>query len=156
MPLDGLDLVANAVPALSQDQLHIHVDCLRGDVLDALRDHAGEIGPDWSPLSIPLAGRHYLAMRVPGERLEDSSPFKLLAERVPGAKREMGLHTLAVVAAGADGGPGFIILDRPVSPETGDTGHGTELLDRACGLSGRHPSVPGTLHHGLIPYPERV
>ena len=45
------------------------------------------------------------------------------------------MHTLIVAGATFADGPGFIVLDRHVIPENGDTGHGTELQDRQCGIA---------------------
>jgi len=60
--------------------LHIHVACLRPEVRDALKNHLGEIGDKWAPLSVPLVGHQYLAMRVNGEELQEN-PFKLFCSR---------------------------------------------------------------------------
>lgn len=130
LPRDGVSLVVNSVPALSQDQLHIHVDCTKPEVRDALRQHLDQVGPRWAPFPVPLAGRDYVAMRVTGEQLGANDPFKLLADGVPGARDAMGMHTLIVVGATFADGPGFVLLDRHVQGD--DTGHGTELQDRTC------------------------
>lgn len=130
LPRDGVSLVVNSVPALSQDQLHIHIDCTKPEVRDALRQYANQVGTRWAPFPVPLAGRSYMAMRVAGEQLGANDPFKLLADGVPGAREAMGMHTLIVVGATFADGPGFILLDRHV--EGSDTGHGTELQDRRC------------------------
>ncbi len=135
MPRDAFGLVVNSVQGRSQEQLHIHIDCIRADVRDALRLRSGEVGPVWAPFPAPLLGRGYMAMRVPGERLGSSDPFKLLASGVPGAQGGMGLHTLIVAGVEVEGRPEFVILDRQVTKEVGDRGNGTELLDRACGLA---------------------
>ena len=44
LPRDDLSLAINAQTGRSQDQLHIHMDCVRADVRDALRRLAGSIG----------------------------------------------------------------------------------------------------------------
>lgn len=135
LPSDATALVINSVRGRTQSQFHIHVDCLRRDVRDRLRAHADEIGPTWAELAVPLAGRRYMAMRVPGQVLGPHDPIKLLATGIPGAAGEMGQHTLVVVGPGADGAPYFTLLDRKVTDEGGDRGNGTELLDRACTLA---------------------
>jgi CDP-diacylglycerol pyrophosphatase len=103
-------------------------------VRTALRLHNAEIGDRWAPLQFPLAGGHrYTAMWVPGERLGANNPFKLLAEGVPGAARNMGDRTLVVIGASrADGTPGFIILTNQVDSRRGELAHGEELQDHAC------------------------
>ncbi len=122
--------------ARSQDQLHIHIECIRADVREALREHTGQIGEGWAPFAPPLAGHHYLAMRVSGEQLGQANPFKLLADGVPGAQEDMGRHTLVVTGTTfADGEPGFIILDDHADRAAGDRGSGERLQDHACALA---------------------
>ncbi|MCX2929528.1 CDP-diacylglycerol diphosphatase [Mycobacterium sp. CVI_P3] len=128
---DWTSLAINSEVARTQDQLHIHIDCVRSDVHDALRAAAGGIGPVWSPLAVPLVGHSYWAMSVPGADL-DANPFTLLADGLPGARAAMGLHTLVVVGAtDAAGRPGFVILaDRS---DSGTPAGGEELQDHnAC------------------------
>ena len=96
VPRDWMSLAINSAVSRSQNQLHIHIDCLRADVRDALDSHAGQIGATWSPFPIPLAGHTYSAMAVPGTEL-DVNPFTLLADGLDGARADMGRYTLVVV-----------------------------------------------------------
>ena len=136
LPRESVSLAINSMFARSQDQLHIHIDCIRADVRDALRAHLAQIGERWAPLDVPLAGRRYRAIRVLGEALGQANPFKLLADGVPGAREDMGGHTLVVTGATFAGGkPGFIILDGHADPAAGDRGFGEALQDHACALA---------------------
>ncbi len=136
LPREDLSLAVNSTFARSQDQLHIHIDCVRADVRDTLRQHAAQIGERWAPFAPPLAGHRYLATRVSGEQLGQANPFKLLADGVPGAKEDMGRHTLVVTGAiFADGEPGFIILDDHADRAAGDWGSGERLQDHHCDLA---------------------
>jgi CDP-diacylglycerol pyrophosphatase len=133
LPRDGLSLAINSIDGRTQNQLHIHVDCLDAGVRDALRQHLAEIGEHWAPLSVRLQGHDYLAMRVAGASLEGKNPFRLLADGVPQAAADMGHQTLAVVGATLpDGRPGFILLADHSDLATGDTGSAEELQDHAC------------------------
>jgi CDP-diacylglycerol pyrophosphatase len=141
LPRESLGLAINSVFARSQNQLHIHIDCIRADVRDALREHAAEIDERWAPFPVLLAGRPYKAMRVLGDELGQVDPFKLLADGIPGAREDMGRHTLVVTGAiFADGKPGFIILDGRADLATGDRGFGEALQDHSCALA--HGSSP--------------
>lgn len=134
MPRDDISLAVNSVYGRSQNQLHVHIDCVRSDVRNALRAAEPTIRTTWAPLGTPLAGHHYLAMKVKGEQLQ-VNPFTLLAAGVPGARDAMGYHTLVVVGATfSDGRDGFIILDDRANAATGDTGSGEELQDHTCTL----------------------
>jgi CDP-diacylglycerol pyrophosphatase len=137
LPREDVALAVNSVSARSQDQLHIHIGCIRAGVRDALRAGAPRIGARWAPLDPPLAaGRRYLAMRVLGEDLGPANPVVLLADGVPGAREAMGRYTLVVAGATfAEGGPGFVLLADRADPAAGDRGWGEGLLDHACALA---------------------
>jgi CDP-diacylglycerol pyrophosphatase len=130
VPRDWMSLAINSAEARSQDQLHIHVDCVRADVREALSRHIADIGSDWTPFPEPLQGHAYLAMAVEGDNLDRTNPVQLLAARVRGAGDDMGHETLVVVGTYlADGRPGFILLAGHADPATGDLGAGEELQD---------------------------
>ena len=132
LPRDDVSLAVNSMYGRSQNQLHIHIDCVRADVRYALRVMEPAIGAGWAPLGVQLVGHPYLAMKVDGEQLA-ANPFKLLADGVPGAREDMGRHTLVVVGATFEtGGDGFIILDGRADASTGNTGSGEELQDHTC------------------------
>ncbi len=135
MPRDTLSLAVNSQLARSQNQLHIHIDCIRADVRDALQRERFAIGRRWTPLPILLAGHRYRAIRVAGSSLGGQNPFKLLAWGVPGARADMGYHTLVVVGMWfAPYVPGFVVLDDRADPANGDNAGGEELQDHACAL----------------------
>lgn len=130
LPRDWLSLAINSAQARTQTQLHIHVDCLRADVHQALVEHSSEIGTEWTDFPVPLAGQRYSAVFVGGEDLSAVNPFTLLADGVPGARTDMGDQTLVVVGAEApDGNPGFVVLADHVDEATGDLASGESLQD---------------------------
>jgi CDP-diacylglycerol pyrophosphatase len=135
MPRDTLSLAINSELARSQNQLHIHIDCVRADIRDELRRERSEIGRRWKPLPVLLAGHRYRAVRVTGTTLAGYNPFKLLAWGVPGALADMGHHTLVVVGMQyAHHDAGFVILDDRADPAHGDDAGGEELQDHGCAL----------------------
>jgi CDP-diacylglycerol pyrophosphatase len=128
IPRDDLALAINSAYSRSQEQLHIHVDCVRRDVRLLLKAQANGIGRTWSPFPSRLAGGRYMVRRLASEDLVDHDPFKLLARGVAGARAAMGTWTLVVVGAVFDGGsPGFYIL-----ATNEGTGFGESLLDHRC------------------------
>ena len=134
LPRSAISLAINSAKARSQNQLHIHMDCIRTDVHQVLERDLASIGDSWAPLSEPLVGgHHYRAMRVVADTLEGTNPFILLADGVPGARADMGTENLVVVGAEfAAGQPGFIILNSQVDPSTGKAAGGEELQDHEC------------------------
>jgi CDP-diacylglycerol pyrophosphatase len=137
---DLIGLAINSAKGRSQNQLHIHVDCVRRDVVATLRRYQSAIGPDWRPLPFRLRGHRYLATRVEGANLGGVDPFRLLADKVPRARAAMGDQTLVVIGATfKNGKPGFYVLDDYVGASLGDFASGEELLDHACAVLGANP-----------------
>jgi CDP-diacylglycerol pyrophosphatase len=135
LPRDDIALAINSISGRSQNQLHIHIDCVRPDVRAVLRQYDTAIGDRWAPLRVPVSGHPYLAVRVDAENLDGVNPFRLLADGVPGARDNMGRHTLVVVGASFSDGPGFVILDDHADPALGDSASGEELQDHDCALA---------------------
>lgn len=134
LPRDNVGLAVNSVLARSQSQLHIHVDCVRADVRGTLARLRSSIGDKWAPLSEPVGGHPYWAMRVMGPTLDGHNPFKLLADGVPRARAHMKLRTLVAVGMQFDGDAlGFVLLTDRVNPLTFDFAAGARLEDHTCG-----------------------
>ena len=132
---DRTALAVNSALSRSQDQLHIHVDCVRADVRQALRDDQGQIGEAWTAFPLRLPGHAFQVRRLAADDLSESNPFGLLVEGDPTAAAHMGRETLAVVGAVfADGSPGFYLLSDHVDLSHGDTGFGEGLLDHSCAV----------------------
>lgn len=135
LPIDTLGLAVNSKLARTQNQLHIHIDCIRPDVHATLNKLRTSIGANWAPLAEPVGGYPYWAMRVMGPVLADQNPFKLLADGVSGARADMQLHTLVVAGMRfEDDAPGFVILQDRADVLHFDFGAGARLLDHDCTL----------------------
>jgi CDP-diacylglycerol pyrophosphatase len=127
---DQIAMAINSVTSRSQNQLHIHVDCVAPAVRAALKAREGQISFVWGPLGGRLAGRHWMVRRLEGEDLGDRDPFRLLARGDPIARRDMGGETLVVAGAVfADGSPGFYLLSSREGAAFGES-----LLDHGCSL----------------------
>lgn len=125
---DAVGLAVNSEQHRSQDQLHIHMECVSEEVYRMLRTAGERLTDRWTP--VLLERWQYEGLRVMGEDLEPVNPFELLA-RMPGASREMGAYTLLVTGMQFKDGPGFIIL-------TGRNVPGAEsLLDSTCAVAKR-------------------
>lgn len=128
LPRSAIALAINPPGNRSQNQLHIHVDCIRPDVRNALRQVA--VGPTWALLPEPLEGQHYTAMRLKGDTL-DQDPVRLLADGIQGARGAMEDYTLVV--AGVEAPAGFILLAGRIGLD--GPGHGEDLQDHDCGIA---------------------
>jgi CDP-diacylglycerol pyrophosphatase len=136
MPRGTLSLAVNSVLARTQNQLHIHIDCIGADVRQRLNAERATIGDRWMPLGAPIGGHPYWAMRVLGTTLAGHNPFKLLADGVPDAAADMAHRTLVVVGMSFDDDvPGFAILEDRVDLLHADFAAGARLQDHACALA---------------------
>ena len=129
VPRDAVGLAVNSVCARGQEQLHIHIECLRRDIHDTLRAVSGNMSPGhWTTLAI--AGSTYDAIRVSSEGLDAFDPFKMLAEHLASTGRKLSAET-SLVTAGVQVGdaPGFVILSHDTRPS------GEQLLDPNCEIS---------------------
>ncbi len=141
LPRDALSLAINSDTGRSQNQLHIHIDCLRPDVRAALHTEAERIGTAWAPFPHGIDGRPYIARRVEQADLAGVNPLRLLAEAPQVGTGGIGDWTLVVAGAiFRDGGQqgtrdGFILLADRADPARGDRGNGETLQDHACTLA---------------------
>lgn len=137
VPRDDIGMVVNSAHGRTQNQLHIHVDCIRPDVHATLQRDMSEIGTHWHELPDRLPsvhGHRYEARWLAGAN-PTANPFRLLAAGLPPGDR-MGMHSLVVIGAyDSLGRPGFILLSTRVKAATGNDGNSDALHDRTCALA---------------------
>ena len=126
IPRDAVGLALNPQRARSQDQLHIHIECLGPQAHRALAEAAPHLTDDWSTLYVALFKYH--ALRIRGETLNEANPITIVARHVPDAGRPIGEYTLLLAGYTFKDGPGFILL--------AGTGPAAELLlDSTCAVA---------------------
>jgi CDP-diacylglycerol pyrophosphatase len=126
VPRSAVGLAVNPKHSRSQDQMHIHIECLRADVAASLRAVATDLSGAWS--SIEVAGWHFDALRILGEDLGASNPIRLLADRMPGPQARREEYSLVVAGMQYREGPGFVVLMGTALP-------GELLLDSTCAVA---------------------
>jgi CDP-diacylglycerol pyrophosphatase len=135
LPRDAVALAINSSVGRSQDQLHIHIDCIRPDVRAALDANLDKITDVWTPFPVSLAGHTYRSIRISHESLEGINPFRILADSDPPPQGDMATHTLVLVGETfADGSSGFVLLDDHADPADGDHASGEQLQDHSCAI----------------------
>lgn len=127
VPRTAVGLAINTAQARTQNQFHIHIECLRQDVFNSLHAGAEQVGDTWAPLMV--AGSTYKAQRIMGDGLDAANPFELLATLGPDVRHHMRDYTLVVAGMQFKNGPGFILL-------TGTGPTGELLLDATCAVGG--------------------
>jgi CDP-diacylglycerol pyrophosphatase len=122
---DDIGMAINSRTGRTQDQMHIHVDCLDARLKQALAG-AKLSTQRWSTLNLkPWAGRYH-AKRLAENGLE-RNVFQTVAKEIPGARTSMGLQKIAVAGvAVANGERGFVLLEKGAGRSA------EELLDHEC------------------------
>jgi CDP-diacylglycerol pyrophosphatase len=139
LPRDAIGLAVNASSNRTQDQLHIHIDCVQPAIMDELSLHSKDIQEAWTDLPFELLPhRHFVARRVEGADLQGVNPFNLLYSRSETVSSDMGHQTLIVIGATfAARGEGFILLTETADWTIKGSGHGEDLLDHSCTIRNR-------------------
>ncbi|RCS22764.1 CDP-diacylglycerol diphosphatase [Phyllobacterium salinisoli] len=135
-PIDDayLALAVNSEHSRSQNQLHIHLACLRPDVYRTLETEEPNIRSAWAPLKSKINGHEYLAVRLKSGDLTKEDPFKLLNIYASGQEDEIGNYGLAV-AASKDGG--MVLLANRFNPVQLAFGSAGEIQDYSCELANK-------------------
>jgi CDP-diacylglycerol pyrophosphatase len=127
VPRNAIGLVVGIARSRTQDQFHIHIECLKQDVAKALRASAADITDAWSPIDV--LGSKFAAMRIQSESLDSSNLFELVATLQPDARHHLADYTIVVAGMQLKGEPGFIVL-------AGTGPSGEILLDSTCAVAG--------------------
>ncbi|MDE2583251.1 MAG: CDP-diacylglycerol diphosphatase [Rhodospirillales bacterium] len=137
LPRQDLALAVNSIAGRTQNQLHIHIDCIDPKVRGALAARLGAIGTRWARFPGTLPGGPYLVRRLNSPDLAGVNPFRLLAEQVPGAAAAMGRWTLGLAGVHLPHGgrAGFVLLAARTDPATGTVGAAERLLDHGCAVA---------------------
>lgn len=134
IPADQVALAVNSVSGRSQNQLHVHISCVRSDVKAQIQKQIGVISTEWKPLPGGLLNHPYFARRVRAGMLRHKSAFALLADDLPQAKGHMDQFGLAVVPVVSPHGVlSFVLLADQVNSKVGDRGFAEEVMDHSCG-----------------------
>ncbi|AJJ04890.1 CDP-diacylglycerol pyrophosphatase family protein [Yersinia pseudotuberculosis] len=138
-PIDDTDisLAINSQYGRTQDQLHIHISCLKPQVKTALAAHSADFQQQWQPLPGGLLGHDYWVRRITATELQQPGPFHLLADEMPGAKEQMGRYGLAITALPSGD---FLLLADKANLMTQDRASAEELQDHTCQVL-PHPPV---------------
>ncbi|MEJ0004743.1 MAG: CDP-diacylglycerol diphosphatase [Pararobbsia sp.] len=135
LPREDIGLAINSASGRSQNQLHIHIDCMKPAIAAALAAQRGSIGEQWQPLATPLEGHPYRARLITDATLASTDPFKLLLADVQSRGTSMADQTLLLTGTTlADGRPAFILLNDHV--DGFDRASAEELLDHDCSVRG--------------------
>ncbi|MBU6259077.1 MAG: CDP-diacylglycerol diphosphatase [Burkholderiales bacterium] len=134
LPAGWLSLAVNSAGARSQDQLHIHIDCVAAGLPAWLAAHVPDRGGAWSPVA--LQGHAYRVRRVATLDSRRTDPFRLVARTLPGAAAAMARESILVLGIGdGEHATGFYVLETHADALAGNPGAAEELQDHDCALA---------------------
>lgn len=121
----------NSSQRRSQNQLHIHVDCMRTDITDKLAPFSTAPTGQWRWTT--LDGNRYRVMRVTS-LTDRGNPFRVV-EHSLAPKQSMSVQTILVTGAGSDAKrDGWLIVNSGLDVENG-SGSAEGLLDHQCAVA---------------------
>ncbi len=136
LPRDAVALAINSSVGRTQNQLHIHIDCIRPDVRAAIAANLDKVAATWTPFPVSLVGHSYRSILINRATLDGVDPFRILADSSPDVRGDLGMNTLVLVGAHLpDGTDGFVLLDDHVDLAAGDLAAGEQLQDHTCTLA---------------------
>jgi CDP-diacylglycerol pyrophosphatase len=134
---DQVGFAVNSKGSRTQDQLHIHVDCARADVLSALRAHDREFTSEWRLLHFWVDKTRFFGLRIPAGEMASTNIFARLMQ-LPGYRKDLSAVSVAVFSAGPARPDSFYVL------AIWGPGSQTErLLDHACTLAEKSEGAAG-------------
>lgn len=136
-----LAMTINSESGRTQNQLHIHMSCLRADIGQQLAGVSPELTEKWQPLT--LRSHPYLARTLTLTELNQQSVFLRIAQEIPGAAGQMGDYGLALTAL-PDGRLVLLAIKKQLLK--GNTGSAEELQDHQCGILKTDNGAPAPLN----------
>lgn len=127
LPDTLIGLAVNSRGSRSQDQLHIHLDCISGAAQKFLNQSG--ISPAWGEFT--FAGKRVRAKRVPADQpVLAFNPFDEVHRETAGTSGDTQDRGIFLAYAGG----GFVVVDEPVALAPANNGHASDFLDRGCKL----------------------
>jgi CDP-diacylglycerol pyrophosphatase len=124
-----LGLVVNAKPSRTQDQLHIHIDCVKASIAARIASEAARLGDGWSR-EPSVEGMAMWARRFGEHDLGRVNPLAAVFDGIPEAREDPAAFGVAVIGATLGGGArGFVLVALRSSRTTGSA---ETLLDHSC------------------------
>lgn len=124
----AISLAINSAYGRSQNQLHVHISCLRPAIRRELDELAPELSEAWQAHSL-LGHRYWLRTLTSGE-LAQQSVFRRVADELE-ASKHMGEYSLALASLTPDQ---LVLLATRVNRLKGNFASAEELQDHQCQL----------------------
>jgi CDP-diacylglycerol pyrophosphatase len=130
---EDIGLSINSKEGRGQDQMHIHVDCVKRNVSSALQHADAKLSfTRWSPVRVGLEGSRFFVLKLRGDDLKGINVFKLAARGLAVNPQDLGNMTIAIIATSfSDGQNGFYLLATLAGPSAKPI-QAEDFLDHTC------------------------
>lgn len=122
-------LAINSPLGRTQNQLHIHISCLRADIRQQLDALSPRLNARWQ--SLKLGSHDYQVRTITRDEFKRTSPFIRIANELPGAREDMGSYGIAIAVL-ADGRRVLMVVKRNLLLL--NRASAEELQDHSCAL----------------------
>ncbi|KHN54621.1 CDP-diacylglycerol diphosphatase [Pectobacterium fontis] len=129
---DYLALAINSRYGRTQNQLHIHIACLRPDIYQTLNQQFPTLSADWKPLPVKINGHIYLAKTFTPSEWAHSDPFKTLDRYARQRNESIGKYGLALISTPAGD---KVLLASSLDMFNMSLGSVEEIQDFSCALA---------------------
>jgi|SRR5476651_74718 len=133
IPDTVLSLAINSSHGRSQNQMHVHMECLRPDVYKTLTKQTATLTDHWQPLGAKLVGHDYIARTLKPDEVGVQNPIKLLSQYVQQQDGSMNNYALAMTML-PDGRA--VLLSAHVNLLQLDFASAEEIQDPQCKVVG--------------------
>lgn len=131
IPDQFVSVAINSRYGRSQNQLHVHIACLKSDVFNILTQQGATINGQWRVLPTRLNGHTYAARTLSAADADTLDPLEVLREYVDAQGDGMSYYSLLMTPR-ADGS--LLLLTTHVSLTELNLGSAGELQDYRCDL----------------------
>ncbi|WP_157952963.1 CDP-diacylglycerol diphosphatase [Limnobaculum parvum] len=130
-----VSLAVNSAYGRSQEQLHIHIACIKPEIQAQLGSQMDTFSEKWSSVPYGINNHHYIARTLTESQLREVSPFQRVAMEVSDAADNMEKYGLALVAyTGHNNMPMYLLLANRLDIFGMNVGHTSDIQDYQCDL----------------------
>lgn len=136
LPVDdrAVSLAVNSRFGRSQNQLHVHISCVRTDVRLYIDEHETEFTERWSPLPEQILGRNAFVRFLSEAEFRAKSPFLIVKEELLAANEPLDAYGIAIVPVSGNGNVNFALFAERADLAAGDRGSAEEIQEHACSI----------------------
>lgn len=130
-----VSLTVNSAYARSQEQLHIHIACIKPEIKAQLDSQISRFSERWSSVEYGINGHHYLVRTLTESQFREMSLFRRLVKELPDAANNMDKYGIALVAYNdIDNRPMYLFMANRLDVLALNPGYTGDIQDYQCDL----------------------